>query len=59
MKRLIIVLVLLACIAAVAYASLRTNKQKAAIKTEKKELKKKHECSHTCPYLPTRESGFT
>jgi Tfp pilus assembly protein FimT len=50
MKRLIIVLVLLACIAAVAYASLRSTKQKAAIKTEKKEIKKKHECSHTCAY---------
>ena len=50
MKRLIIVLVLLACIAAVAFASLRSNKQKAAIKTEKKEIKKKHECSRTCPY---------
>jgi hypothetical protein len=48
MKRLVFVLVLLACIAAVAYASLRTNKQKPAIKTEKKEIKKKHECSHTC-----------
>ena len=50
MKRLIIVWVLLACIAAVAYASLRTNKQKAGIKTEKKEIKKKHECSRTCAY---------
>jgi len=50
MKRLIIVLVLLACIAAVTYASLHTNKQRAGIKTEKKEIKKKHECSRTCAY---------
>ena len=48
MKRFIVVLILLACVAVVAYASLRTTKQKAAIKTEKKEIKKKHHCSHTC-----------
>jgi hypothetical protein len=50
MKRLVFVLVLLACIAAVAYASLRSNKQKPATKTEKKDIKKKHECSHTCMF---------
>jgi len=50
MKRLVFVLILLACIAAVAYASLRTTKQRPANKTEKKEIKKKHECSHTCMY---------
>ena len=50
MKRLIIVWVLLACIAVVAFASLRTSKQRAGIKTEKKEIKKKHECSRTCAY---------
>ena len=50
MKRLVFVLILLACIAAVAYASLRTTKQRPAIKTEKKDIKKKHECSHTCMY---------
>jgi hypothetical protein len=48
MKRFIVILILVACVAAVAYASLRTTKQKAAIKTEKKEIKKKHHCSHTC-----------
>lgn len=48
MKRLLIVLVLIACVAAVAFASLRTNKQKAAIKTDKKDIKKKRQCSHTC-----------
>jgi type II secretory pathway pseudopilin PulG len=50
MKRLIVVLVLLAFVAAVAYASLRTTKQKAAIKTEKKEMKKQHHCNHTCMF---------
>jgi Tfp pilus assembly protein PilO len=50
MKRLVVVLILLAFVAAVAYASLRTNKQKAAIKTEKKEIKKKKQCSHTCMF---------
>jgi hypothetical protein len=49
MKRFIVVLILLACVAVVAYASLRTTKQKAAIKTEKKEMKK-HHCSHTCMF---------
>ena len=51
MKKLIVVLVLLAFVAGIAYASLRTTKQKAAIKTDqqKKEIKKKKkECSHTC-----------
>lgn len=48
MKRLTIVLILLACIVAVAYASLRTTKQKPSIKTEKKDMKKQHHCSHTC-----------
>ncbi|HEV8282883.1 MAG TPA: hypothetical protein VGQ09_01160 [Chitinophagaceae bacterium] len=50
MKRLVFVIVLLACIAAVAFASLRTNKQKPATKTEKKEIKKKKQCSHTCMF---------
>ena len=50
MKRLIVILLLLACVVAVAYASLRTTKQKAAIKTEKKDLKKQHHCSHTCMF---------
>lgn len=50
MKRLVVVLILLAFVAAVAYASLRTNKQNAGIKTEKKEIKKKKECSHTCVF---------
>jgi len=50
MKRLIVVLILLACVAAVAFASLRTTKQKATIKTEKKEIKKKRQCSHTCMF---------
>jgi hypothetical protein len=49
MKRLVVVLILLACVAAVAFASLRTNKQKAPIKTEKKEIRKK-QCTHTCMY---------
>lgn len=49
MKRLIVVLVLVALVAVVAFASMRSSKQKAAIKTDKKEIKKKnHECSHTC-----------
>jgi len=49
MKRLIVVLLLLACVAAVAYASLRATKQKAAIKTEKKQMKE-HHCSQTCMF---------
>ena len=49
MKRLVVVFVLIVCLAAVAFASLRTNKHKAATKTEKKEIKKKkHCCAHTC-----------
>ena len=53
MKRLLVVIVLLAFMAAVAFASLtRTNKtikkQADAKKTEKKETKKKRECKHTC-----------
>ncbi|HMG68911.1 MAG TPA: hypothetical protein VK588_14535 [Chitinophagaceae bacterium] len=47
MKRFIIVLLLLACVAAVTYASLRTTKQKAATKTGNKEMKH-HRCSHSC-----------
>ena len=50
MKRLVVVIILIACLAAVAYASLRTNKQKAAIKNEKKEIKEKKHCTHTCVF---------
>lgn len=48
MKRFVVILFLLAFVAAVAYASLRTNKHKADFKKEKKEIKKKKQCSHTC-----------
>ena len=50
MKRFIVILVLLACVVAVAYASLRSIQQKAAVKSEKKEIKKHHQCIHTCMF---------
>jgi len=50
MKRFIVILVLLACVVAVTYASLRSIKQKAAVKSEKKETKKHHQCSHACMF---------
>jgi hypothetical protein len=54
MKRYIIILVLMICLAAVAFATLQSSKNKAGIKnvkTEKqKEVKKNKECRHTCPF---------
>jgi hypothetical protein len=50
MKRLLVILILVAFMGAVAFASLRSNdkKQDAVKKTEKKEIKKKKECKRTC-----------
>lgn len=51
MKRFVIVFVLMLCLAAVAFAALRTVRHKSSTKTEKKkEIKEKRECSHTCPF---------
>jgi hypothetical protein len=50
MKRFIVIVFLLACVAAVTYASLRSIRQKAPVKSEKKEVKKHHQCSHTCMF---------
>lgn len=49
MKRIVVVIILIAFIGAVAFASLRTNKyqkEKAPAKQEQK--KEKKECSHRC-----------
>ena len=50
MKRLLVVLILVAFVGAVAFASLRSTdkKQEAVKKIEKKEIKKKKECKRTC-----------
>ena len=50
MKKLLMLFVLIAFLAAVAFAtlSITSKKQGEVKKTEKKELKKKHHCSHTC-----------
>lgn len=53
MKRLIVIIVLIACAGAVAFASLRatnTKKQTEVKKVEKKDVKKKKECKRTCLY---------
>lgn len=55
MKRLLVILILVAFVGAVAFASLNSrsvkqdNVQKTEVKkTEKKEIKKKKECKRTC-----------
>jgi hypothetical protein len=51
MKRLLIVFVLMICLAAVAFATLRSVRHRASTKTEKKkECKERRECTHTCPF---------
>jgi len=47
MKKLVIVLLLLAGITAIAFASFNTNNRKA--KMEKK-MEKKRQCKHYCPF---------
>ncbi len=46
MKKLLVVLVLLACITAVAFASFSNNRKKAGV--ENKIEKKKKECKRSC-----------
>ncbi|HMU47629.1 MAG TPA: hypothetical protein PKC72_14765 [Chitinophagaceae bacterium] len=50
MKRFLVVLILVAGLAAVAFASFNSNKKKTQTekKAEKKEMKKK--CSHSCMF---------
>ena len=48
MKRLVVAIVLVAGVAAAAFASLNTNKKKAG--TENKVEKKKKDCSRICPF---------
>lgn len=50
MKRLLVILILVAFVGAVAFASLRSkDKQPNEVKKiEKKDVKKKKECKHTC-----------
>lgn len=54
MKRFLVIIILVAFVGAVAFASLNSRStkkdqvQKSEIKTEKKELKKKKECKRTC-----------
>lgn len=50
MKRFVVAFVLVAGLAAVAFASFSANKKKTAIekKSEKKEMKK--ECKHSCMF---------
>ena len=55
MKRLLVILILVAFVGAVAFASLNSKSKKQdqvqkteVKKTEKKEIKKKKECKHTC-----------
>jgi hypothetical protein len=51
MKRLLIVFVLMLCLAAVAFATLRSARHKAGTKTEKKkDCKERKECRYTCPF---------
>jgi len=52
MKKYLVLSVVLLCIAAIAFAALRSTRQKDSTKTEKKqEMKKKKECRHVCPYF--------
>jgi hypothetical protein len=48
MKRLLVIVLLMVCWVAVAYAAMQNSKQKAGVKNEKKEIKKKKNCSYTC-----------
>ena len=54
MKRLLVILILVAFVGAVAFASLNSRSKQDQVqktevkKTEKKEIKKKKECKRTC-----------
>jgi hypothetical protein len=50
MKRLLIICVIIACMAVVAFASVKGNKKSTGSKTEKQEQKKKKDCDRVCPF---------
>lgn len=50
MKKLVVASVFVAGVAAVAFASLNTNKKKTDTATEKKVEKKKKDCNRICPF---------